>query len=760
MSYEILGDNYGADPTMGQSPSDTDKITVVFTILPSSLLRGAPLNECTKSITVNPSNDNIYLYKGLLNLFKSTFGASPEIGHYLYSPKLKLFIFINFSNNHGYLPISDDLNPHILKFLIKPQSNIKILGYFIKNSSIEKFGLQNLVNSIIEKLNNEMKVQDILSTESPNVEQISKILKDYIDPLHKNWENNLFQLLENLHDIKTAFSNNFSTNVGHLQRKIDNICSNFNTSDNTSNNQNNKICFKSSVPRCNVTHTNVLCDGCSESITGFRFKCLECFDYDLCEKCDSQNFESIDHLKTHQMLRIWLDEKPIIFVDNAISSEDLVPPYPVNVVAHKTILTKNLSHCYNIKNDDDVSAVPGLQVPDDGAFAAIISTKDNLTIDILSIFQDFNIQLSVSVSGVAPIENLSIDSKSNHMNIQFGSLCAFPMTIADISSLFLMVSSYDCDYVFEMDSTSNNLQEIGGKFRELNDVPKQNPFDDTKAYTSYYAKDYTSDAASFETIKLNSKDHLSPASVVQIEFESLGYSLSNLDDELQIRIRSNIPTENNELISLTINDSRGNYFTSELVDEGYDSLIATFSNWVWDLDSNTNLEFHNAIVHYKACDYEILIGSSIQHDFQCSSNYANNDVLSSEKTTSSTPSHSVPNSVPISPVESENSKLPSTPSAAPITEIEFSTPSSPQNSSFSPVPLTNSDSNPASSPSSPSSPKPEAASTTFKFPTIETTSDQDYVFISRSNSEAGTKSEIDKSETESDYSVLSMDENF
>ena len=48
-----------------------------------------------------------------------------------------------------------------------------------------------------------------------------------------------------------------------------------------------------------VAHPGVTCDGCDQPVVGFRYKCVQCPDYDLCGRCEAKKIHP-----GHNMMRI------------------------------------------------------------------------------------------------------------------------------------------------------------------------------------------------------------------------------------------------------------------------------------------------------------------------------------------------------------------------------------------------------------------------------------------------------------------------
>jgi len=45
-----------------------------------------------------------------------------------------------------------------------------------------------------------------------------------------------------------------------------------------------------------IVHKGITCDGCNKTPVGVRYKCTSCFDFDLCENCESKSQHDPEHL--------------------------------------------------------------------------------------------------------------------------------------------------------------------------------------------------------------------------------------------------------------------------------------------------------------------------------------------------------------------------------------------------------------------------------------------------------------------------------
>jgi len=70
----------------------------------------------------------------------------------------------------------------------------------------------------------------------------------------------------------------------------------------------------------NAVHSGVICDICNSEIKGFRYKCMQCPDFDLCSKCEHKG-----HHAGHVMMRISFPEQTRDAIRKYLSN---CPPSP------------------------------------------------------------------------------------------------------------------------------------------------------------------------------------------------------------------------------------------------------------------------------------------------------------------------------------------------------------------------------------------------------------------------------------------------
>lgn len=65
------------------------------------------------------------------------------------------------------------------------------------------------------------------------------------------------------------------------------------------NHESSTSCQDQSADESGAIHSNVVCDGCNGAVRGFRYKCVQCPDYDLCQTCEAKGLH-----KQHMMCRM------------------------------------------------------------------------------------------------------------------------------------------------------------------------------------------------------------------------------------------------------------------------------------------------------------------------------------------------------------------------------------------------------------------------------------------------------------------------
>jgi len=78
-------------------------------------------------------------------------------------------------------------------------------------------------------------------------------------------------------------------------------------------------------------HKGVTCDGCNmRNFSGIRYKCLLCYDYDLCHNCAVSGVTTKEHEENHPMQQILASSHPLEYSDvfsSALGGGSYTCPY-------------------------------------------------------------------------------------------------------------------------------------------------------------------------------------------------------------------------------------------------------------------------------------------------------------------------------------------------------------------------------------------------------------------------------------------------
>ena len=177
----------------------------------------------------------------------------------------------------------NELNKRIEILIQEKEKKEKELKEYQDQIEIYK---SDLSKSQINQLNqnNKMKEYEIKKKEYQNTleEKYKKVymerLKDAQNSMKENIEENLNSLKKKYEEKIKNMDNNYNIKFNDISKSI-------------IQNQN-----KSNIKKCKTKHEGIKCNVCFKlPIIGYRYKCVSCNNYNLCEECEEANEKSNAH---------------------------------------------------------------------------------------------------------------------------------------------------------------------------------------------------------------------------------------------------------------------------------------------------------------------------------------------------------------------------------------------------------------------------------------------------------------------------------
>ena len=153
----------------------------------------------------------------------------------------------------------------------------------------------NIKNNIFKNLNNENRNYESLS----NLINISKddyTIRDMNEIINEVNINKKFNYIIEIYKKIIGKIVNYDQKEQDLNGKIEEISKLITNKSQLGNNSMN-------ISFCNTIHNGIMCKNCLQKpIIGYRYKCSECNDFDLCSKCEEEN--SLTGKHPHDFIKI------------------------------------------------------------------------------------------------------------------------------------------------------------------------------------------------------------------------------------------------------------------------------------------------------------------------------------------------------------------------------------------------------------------------------------------------------------------------
>lgn len=197
---------------------------------------------------------------------------------------------------------------------------------FLIKSEIEK-GINEYINQ--SKINLEKKDNEISKIKNDYENKINTIreecYKEIEQKFSKIYEEKIKQIYESaMNNSKTIYDNLISENKKQFEEEEKKRNQILNSNILMKSNMSNNI---SRLSKCETIHKNIACNECKVfPIVGYRYRCLECPDYNLCEKCE----KTVEH--EHNFIKYVSEENnSLIIKNNKYSYECLTKKLVVSV---------------------------------------------------------------------------------------------------------------------------------------------------------------------------------------------------------------------------------------------------------------------------------------------------------------------------------------------------------------------------------------------------------------------------------------------